>query len=82
MEAVLQDAIINRDGYRTFALARVERRRGRCSVALSGRQGAGVLASITTANSLLTVPENVAQVEKGDKVRVMLLDWNEGTGAI
>lgn len=77
IEAVLEDSILNRDGCRVFALARVEKRGNQYSARLSGRRGVGVLASITSANSLVTVPEDREKVEKGDTVQVMLLDWKE-----
>ena len=82
IEAVLEDSIVNSDGFRIFALARVEKRGGQYSVRLNGRRGAGVLTSITSANGLVTVPEDKAKVEKGDKVQVLMLDWNESTEAI
>jgi molybdopterin biosynthesis enzyme len=29
------------------------------------------------ANGLAIVPENRAQINKGDKIQVMMLDWNQ-----
>lgn len=82
IEAVIEEPMVNSNGYRIFALARVGKRGGQYFARLSGRRGAGILTSITSANGMVTVPEDKAKVEKGDKVRVMMLDWNEGTEAV
>jgi len=82
IEAVMEDSIVNSNGYRTFALARVEKRGGQYFARLTGPRRSGVLISMTSANGLVTVPEDKERVGKGDMVQVMMLDWNEGMEAV
>jgi molybdopterin molybdotransferase len=77
IEAVLEDRILNSDGRRVFTRAIVEKRGGRYFARLTGPQGSGVLTSMSLANGLVIVPEEVAEVKPGDTIRVMMLDWNE-----
>jgi molybdopterin molybdotransferase len=77
IEAMLEDRILNKDGRRVFTRAIVEKREGRYFARLTGRQGSGVLTSMSLANGLVIVPEDVAEVKPGATVRVMMLDWNE-----
>lgn len=77
VEAVLEDTVTNRDGRRVFARAIVEKRDGQYFARITGPQGSGVLTSMSLANGLVIVPEDTAEVQAGDIVRVMMLDWNE-----
>jgi molybdopterin molybdotransferase len=77
IEAVLEDRILNSDARRVFSRAIVEKRGDRYFARLTGRQGSGVLTSMSLANGLAIVPEDVAEVRAGDTIRVMMLDWNE-----
>ncbi len=77
IEAVIEEPIINEDGYRIFARAIVEKRDGQYFARLTGHQGSGILTSMTLANGLVIVPEDKPEVKKGDIVQVMMLDWNE-----
>ena len=77
IEAILEDRILNPDGRRVFSRAIVEKRGDRYVARLTGRQGSGVLTSMSLANGLVLVPEDVAEVKPGAMVRVMMLDWNE-----
>jgi len=77
IEAVLEDRIFNNDGRRVFTRAIIEKREGRYYARLTGPQGSGVLTSMSLANGLVIVPEDVAEVKPGDTIRVMMLDWNE-----
>ncbi len=77
VEAVLEDRIVNNDGRRVFTRAVIEKREGRYYARLTGPQGSGVLTSMTRSNGLAIVPEDKAEVEPGEVVRVMMLDWNE-----
>ena len=82
IEAVMEDSIVNSNGYRTFTLVRVEKRGEQYFARLTGPRRSGVIISITSANGLVTVPEDKEKVEKGDIVQVMMLDWNEGMEAV
>ncbi len=77
IEAVLEEPVVNEDGRRFFARAIVEKRGGQYFARLTGPQGSGILTSMSLANGLAIVPEDKARVEAGDKVQVMMLDWNE-----
>ena len=78
IEAVLEDHILNNDGRRVFTRAIVEKRGNRYFARLTGPQGSGVLTSMSLANGLVIVPEDVAEAGPGATVRVMMLDWDEG----
>ena len=80
VEAVIENPIVNSDGRRIFARAIVDKRGGQYFARLTGPQGSGILTSMSLANGLVIVPEDKARVEPGDKVRVMMLDWNEEAG--
>jgi molybdopterin molybdotransferase len=77
IEAVLEDRIPNSDGRRVFTRAIVEKRGGRYFARLTGPQGSGVLTSMSLANGLVIVPEDVAEARPGATVQVMMLDWDE-----
>ncbi len=77
IEAVLEDSLSNSDGRRIFARVSVEKREGRYFARLTGPQGSGILTSMSRANGLAIIPESKARVEKGERVRVMMLDWDE-----
>jgi molybdopterin molybdotransferase len=77
IEATLTDSLVNSDRRRIFARAVVERRGDEYFARLTGPQGSGILTSMSLAHGLVIVPENKAHVEAGDRVRVMMLDWNE-----
>ena len=75
VEAIIEDNINNDDGRRIFARVIVEKRDGQYYARLTGPQGSGILTSMALANGLAIVPEDKAQVRKGDKLQVMMLDW-------
>jgi molybdopterin molybdotransferase len=77
IEAVLEDRILNSDGRRVFTRAIVEKRGGRYFARLTGPQGSGVLTSMSLANGLVIVPEDVTEARPGATVQVMMLDWDE-----
>ena len=77
IEATLEGRITNRDGRRVYARGIVEKRGERYFVRPTGPQGSGVLTSMSLANGLAIVPEDRAEANDGDMVRVMMLDWNE-----
>ena len=63
-----------------FVRVIVERRAGRYHARSTGEQGSGVLTSMTKANGLAIVPEEVFDLPAGSIVEVQMLDWPEGTG--
>jgi molybdopterin biosynthesis enzyme len=42
-----------------------------------GAQGSGILTSMTSANALIVIPEDVPSVRTGDSVQAQMLDWPE-----
>jgi molybdopterin molybdotransferase len=80
IRAVSEDRITNNDGRRVFARAIVSQRNGRYYASLTGPQGSGILTSMSLANALLVVPEDVPVVEPGDEVSAIMLDWTQGEG--
>ncbi len=77
VEAVMENRIANKDSRRVFARVIVEKRNGQYFAQLTGPQGSGILHSMTLANGLAIIPEDKTQVEEGDKLQVMMLDWSE-----
>jgi molybdopterin molybdotransferase len=77
IEAVIKDPVENSDGRRVFARAIVEEHDGQYFARLTGPQGSGILTSMTLANGLVIIPEDRAGAEPGDKVQVVMLDWNQ-----
>jgi len=75
IQAIIDDEIKNDDGRRVFARVIVERRDGGYHARLTGPQGSGILTSMTMANGLAIVPEDIELVRKGDTLSVMMLDW-------
>ena len=75
IEAVLEEGISNNDGRRVFARVIVEKRDGKYFARLTGPQGSGIWTSMALANGLAVVPEDTARVNKGDILKVMMLDW-------
>jgi len=74
IEALMEDSKVNTGATRTFARAIVSKRNGQYSARLTSHQKSGMLISMSLANGLVIIPENVKGVEAGDKVRVMMLD--------
>jgi len=77
IEAILEGRIKNTDGRRIFARAIVSREDDRYLARIVGPQGSGVLTSMSRANGLVIVPEDVETVEEGETVKVLMLDWSE-----
>jgi molybdopterin molybdotransferase len=77
VEAVIEDDISNNDGRRIFARVKVEKRNGQYFAKLTGPQGSGILTSMALANGLAIVPENKAKILSGEKLHVMMLDWQQ-----
>ena len=77
IEAVVENPVVNTDRRRLFARVIVEKRNGQYFARLTGPQGSGILTSMTSANGLMIIPEDKAEVVAGDIVQVMMLDWRE-----
>jgi molybdopterin molybdotransferase len=74
--ATAEHEIVNKDDRRLFARSIVTRRNEQYFVKLAGPQQSGILSTLAQANSLAVVPENISKIEAGDKVEVMMLDWD------
>jgi len=79
VRAILDEPITN-SGRRGFVRVIVSRREGRYHARTTGEQGSGVLTSMSRANGLAIIPEEVECVEPGSEVTVQMLDWPEGAG--
>lgn len=77
IEAILDGHIKNTDGRRIFARAIVSREGDRYLARVAGPQGSGILTSMSRANGLVIVPEDVETVEEGETVKVLMLDPSE-----
>lgn len=76
IRAVVSERVVNPDPRRFFA---------RCfatlgpdgvwRASLSGPQGSNVLTGMSGGNALAVIPEDVAAVEAGSEIDVMMLDW-------
>ena len=77
VEAVIEETVVNKDGRRIYDRAIIERRNGSYYARLTGHQGSDVLTSMSLANGLVVIPENSTAIQKGEKVQVLMLDWNE-----
>jgi molybdopterin molybdotransferase len=77
VDAVIENCVVNSDGRRILARAMVEKRGGQYFARLTGPQGSGILTSMTSANGLVIIPEDKAEVKAGDAVQAIMLDWKE-----
>lgn len=77
VEAILLDEVKRKDGRRHFLRVYVEEKEGEYYAHLTGEQGSGILSSMVKANGLAIIPEEWSRVAAGERVRVMMLDWDE-----
>ncbi len=77
VSAILQEDIVNNSNRRNFIRVHVSRREGVLVVSTTGEQGSGVLTSLSRANGLVAIPEDVQKVVAGQEVKVQMLDWPE-----
>jgi len=76
IRAITRNRIRNGDGRRFFARCIVSRGDdGRWYADLTGPQGSAMLTSMSAANALAVIPEDVTVVEPGDEIDVLMLDW-------
>jgi molybdopterin molybdotransferase len=76
VRARLDEDVENSSDRRNFIRVRVEARGDELIARTTGEQGSGVLTSVSKANGLLVVPENVTRVRAGEVVDVQMMDWN------
>jgi molybdopterin molybdotransferase len=76
VQAITRDEVRNGDGRRFYARCIVTRGEdGRYYADLTGPQGSGILTSMSAANALTIIPEDVTHARPGDEITVMMLDW-------
>jgi len=76
IRAITRDEVRNVDERRFFARCIVTRGDdGRWYADLTGPQGSGILTSMSAANGLTIIPEDVPVARPGDEIDVMMLDW-------
>ena len=74
VEAISESYIKNTDGRRVFARAIVRKEGGKYYASTTGPQGSGILTSMSQANALAIVPEDIAAIKEGDIVKAIMLD--------
>ena len=77
VEGVLTAPISNSDGRRVYARVEVARRDGTYYANPTGPQGSNILTSMSRANALAICPEDLPVKEAGERVTIIMLDWNE-----
>ncbi|MEK7806910.1 MAG: gephyrin-like molybdotransferase Glp [Chloroflexota bacterium] len=77
VEGVLTGPIYNQDGRRVYARVEVALRNGTYYASPTGPQGSNILTSMARANGLAICPEDLPSKQRGEKVRIIMLDWNE-----
>ena len=79
LRATVRERVVNPDPRRYFARCIVSAAEDGSWVAdLTGSQGSNVLTGLSAANALTVIPEDVAVVEAGSEIDVMMLDWQHG----
>ena len=74
VDVIMESRIKNSDGRRIFARAIVRKEGDRLYAKTTGPQGSGILTSMSMANALVIVPEDVAAVKEGVAVKAIMLD--------
>ncbi|MEW6143265.1 MAG: gephyrin-like molybdotransferase Glp [Chloroflexota bacterium] len=77
VKAVLESTINNRDRRRVFARVIVSGHNDKYYATLTGDQGSGILTSMSRANGLAVVPEDIPIARPGQEVDVIMLNWEE-----
>ena len=79
VRAIAEERIVNRnDPRRFYARCIVRERDGRYYASLTGPQGSGMLTSMVYANALTVIPAEVDEVQPGEEIDVIMLDWSQG----
>jgi molybdopterin molybdotransferase len=74
IEAVLMERIAKKPGKTHFVRAVLKKMEDRYEVRTTGSQSSGVLTSMVKANGLLIFPSESAEIERGERVKVQVLD--------
>ncbi len=74
VDVIMESRIKNSDGRRIFARAIVRKDGDRLYAKTTGPQSSGILTSMSQANALVIVPEDVAAVKEGDSLQAIMLD--------
>ena len=74
LPAIIQEGFAKKKGLRYFLRVVLENKNGALYASLTGPQGSGILKSCVLANGIMELPEDVAKVRSGDKVKVTYLD--------
>jgi molybdopterin molybdotransferase len=77
IDVIIESPAKNRDGRRIFARAIVRKEGDRLYAKTTGPQGSGILTSMSMANALVIVPEDVSTVKEGDSLQAIMLDNEE-----
>ena len=77
VDAILEANVKNSAGRRVYDRAVIEKRNGHYYARLTGPQGSGILSSMGMANGLVLIPEDMKEIQKGEVVKALMLDWNE-----
>ena len=77
VEGTLTAPIYNTDGRRVYARVEVEKRDGAYYANPTGPQGSNILTSMSRANALAICPEDLPTKSAGERVNIIMLDWNE-----
>ncbi len=76
IKAITRDEVRNTDARRFYARCVVTLGDGgRYYADLTGPQGSGILTSMSAANALTIIPEDLPAAFPGDEIDVMMLDW-------
>ena len=76
VDAVTLDELQTRKRFLFLLRGVLERTEGGYTVRTTGPQGSGIMRSLSAANCLVAVPEDVDVVPAGSTVRVQLLPWS------
>jgi molybdopterin molybdotransferase len=71
--AIVQDEVEKRRGVRTFLRGVLSHHGGQSVVTTTGPQGSGILRSMSLANCLIDIPEEVERLQPGDTVQIIPL---------
>jgi len=77
VEGILTNPIFNSDQRRVYARVEVTKNNGTYYASPTGPQGSNILTSMSKANGLAICPDDEPTRSAGDKVNIIMLDWNE-----
>ena len=77
IEGILTHPIFNADERRVYARVAVSKDNGVYYASPTGPQGSNILTSMSKANGLAICPDDQPCRNAGDKVNIIMLDWNE-----